>query len=147
MVDNPIRTFFQFMTGGIPDQLHLGDLRWFTVVLYWAILIGSVYVFCINWRRDPSQRTAHHVSIYGMRVVSAGMWYLGTLWKLPLPVSAGFKKWLGETGRLGCPPTPTTPGTQLQALSRSTVCREDGRCRRPLPRSACPRGGAVDRRE
>ena len=97
MADNPFHTFFQFLTGEIPDQVHLGDLRWFTVVLYWAILIGSVYVFGINWRRDPSQRTVHHVSIYSMRMVSAGMWYLGTLWKLPLPVSAGFKYWLGAT--------------------------------------------------
>ena len=32
-----------------------------------------------------------------MRPVSAGMWYLGTLWKLPLPISAGFKYWLENT--------------------------------------------------
>jgi uncharacterized membrane protein YphA (DoxX/SURF4 family) len=96
-LDNPIHTFLQFMTGGIPDQVHLGGLRWFTVVLYWAILIGSLYVFSVNWRRDPSQRTAQHISIYCMRVVSAGMWYLGTLWKLPWPVAAGFKFWLIST--------------------------------------------------
>src|SRR5690348_18211148 len=48
---------------------------------------------------------------------------------------------------LGCPSTSAPSGAQLQALARSTVCREDGRCRRPLPRSACPCGGAVDRRE
>jgi hypothetical protein len=97
VADNPIHTFFQFMTGGIPDQVHLGGLRWFTVALYWAILIGSLYIFTVNWRRDPSQRTAQHVSTYCMRVVSAGMWYLGTLWKLPLPISAGFKFWLVST--------------------------------------------------
>ena len=97
MADNPIHTFFQFLTGGIPDQVHLGGLRWFTVALYWAILIASVAVVSINWRRDPSQRTVTHVSIYGMRVLIAGMWYLGTLWKLPLPVSAGFHYWLGAS--------------------------------------------------
>lgn len=97
MADNPIHTFFQFLTGGIPGETSLGDLRWYTVVLYWIILIGSICVFYINWRRDPNQRTAHHVSIYGMRVLSAGMWYLGTLWKLPLPVSGAFKYWLGAT--------------------------------------------------
>ena len=32
-----------------------------------------------------------------MRVVAAGMWYLGTLWKLPWPVAAGFHYWLGAT--------------------------------------------------
>lgn len=97
MNDNPIHTFFQFLTGGIPDQLSLGDLRWFTVALYWAILLGSFYVFYLNWQRDPAQRTVNHVSIYLMRVLAAGMWYLGTLWKLPLPVAAGFHFWLGAT--------------------------------------------------
>lgn len=97
MHDNPIHTFFQFLSGGIPDQLSLGDLRWFTVLLYWAILLGSLYVFFLNWQRDPSQRTINHVSIYLMRVVAAGMWYLGTLWKLPLPVSPGFHYWLGAS--------------------------------------------------
>jgi len=97
MADNPIHTFFQFLTGGIPDQVHLGELRWFTVVLYWAILLGSLSVFYINWQRDPSQRSVQHLSIYCMRVLIAGMWYLGTLWKLPLPVSAGFHYWLGAS--------------------------------------------------
>ena len=97
MIDNPIHTFLQFLTGGIPDQLSLGDLRWFTVALYWALLLGSLYVFSLNWKRDPSQRSVNHVSVYVMRVVIAGMWYLGTLWKLPLPVAAGFHYWLGAS--------------------------------------------------
>jgi uncharacterized membrane protein YphA (DoxX/SURF4 family) len=95
--DNPIHTFFQFLTGDIPDQLSLGNLRWFTVLLYWAILLGSFYVFSLNWRHDPSQRTINHVSIYLMRVLTAGMWYLGTLWKLPWPVASGFHYWLGAS--------------------------------------------------
>jgi hypothetical protein len=77
--------------------LSLGDLRWFTVLLYWAILLGSFYVVFLNWQRDSSQRTINHVSIYFMRTVAAGMWYLGTLWKLPLPVSPGFHYWLGAS--------------------------------------------------
>src|ERR1700733_14667305 len=46
---------------------------------------------------DATQRTGTHISIYAMRLVSAGMWYLGSLWKLPLPVSGGFKFWLENT--------------------------------------------------
>jgi hypothetical protein len=97
MPDNPICTFFQFLVGDIPDQLGLGELRWFTVALYWAFLIGMVAVAYTNWRMDATQRTAAHVSVFSMRILSAGMWYLGTLWKLPLPVSAGFSYWLGQT--------------------------------------------------
>jgi uncharacterized membrane protein YphA (DoxX/SURF4 family) len=66
-------------------------------VLYWVLLIGSLAIGYTNWRLDSTQRTGTHLSIYAMRLVSAGMWYLGTLWKLPLPISAGFKYWLENT--------------------------------------------------
>jgi len=95
--DNPVHTFFQFLFGGIPDQLSLGGLRWATVVLYWLLLIASLSIAGYNWRDDPEQRTGTHASIYIMRLFLAGMWYLGTLWKLPLPVAAGFRYWLGQT--------------------------------------------------
>jgi len=95
--DNPIHTFFQVLGGNIPDQLALGGYRWFEVALYWVLLIGSLAVAYTNWRLDASQRTGTHLSIYAMRLVSAGMWYLGTLWKLPLPISGGFKFWLENT--------------------------------------------------
>jgi hypothetical protein len=97
MHDNPIHTFFQVLGGNIPDQLSLGGFRWFEVVLYWVLLIGSLAIGYTNWRLDSTQRTGTHLSIYAMRLVSAGMWYLGTLWKLPLPISAGFKYWLENT--------------------------------------------------
>lgn len=97
MRDNPIHFFFQFMTGQIPDQMALGPFRWFTVALYWALLAAAFAIAVLNWRRDPLQRTGHHVSIFAVRLVAAGMWYLGTLWKLPLPVSDGFKYWLDQT--------------------------------------------------
>ncbi|MEJ1976151.1 MAG: hypothetical protein WDN49_08670 [Acetobacteraceae bacterium] len=97
MRDNPIHTFFQFIAGQIPDQMTLGNPRWFTVALYWLLLVAGIAVAIYNWRRDPLQRTGHHVGIFAMRFVAAGMWYLGTLWKLPLPVSAGFKYWLDQT--------------------------------------------------
>ena len=97
MPDNPIHTFFQMLGGNIPDQLNLGGYRWFEVALYWVLLIGSLSIAYANWRMDETQRTGTHISIYAMRLVSAGMWYLGTLWKLPLPVSGGFKFWLENT--------------------------------------------------
>ena len=96
MRDNPIHTFLQFMTGQIPDQITLGDLRWFTVALYWLLFIGGIAVAVTSWRRDPAQRSANHLAIFLLRFTAAGMWYLGTLWKLPLPVSAGFKFWMEQ---------------------------------------------------
>ena len=97
MPDNPIHTFFQILGGTLPDQISAGGYRWFEVALYWVLLIGSLAIAYTNWRMDATQRTGTHVSIYAMRLVSAGMWYLGSLWKLPLPVSAGFQFWLDNT--------------------------------------------------
>jgi hypothetical protein len=97
MHDNPIHTFFQVLGGNISDQLNLGAFRWFEVAFYWVLLIGSLAIAYANWRLDTTQRTSTHLSIYAMRLVSAGMRYLGTLWKLPLPISAGFKIWLENT--------------------------------------------------
>jgi hypothetical protein len=62
-----------------------------------VLLIGSLTIASTNWRLDATQRAGTHLSIYAMRLVSAGMWYLGTLWKLPLPVAGGFKFWLENT--------------------------------------------------
>jgi len=49
MNDNPIHTFFQVLSGNIPDQLNLNaGLRWFEVVLYWVLLIGSLAIAYTN---------------------------------------------------------------------------------------------------
>ena len=97
MRDNPFHTFFLFLTGQIGDQTGLGALGWFTVFLYWALLIGMAVTVITNWQRDPAQRTARHVVIFLTRWLASGMWFLGTLWKLPWPVSSGFKFWMEQT--------------------------------------------------
>jgi hypothetical protein len=89
MRDNPVHTFFQVLGDNISDQLSLGGLRWLEVTLYWVLLIGSLAIAYTNWRLDSTKRTGTHLNIYAMRLVSAGMWYLGTLWKQPLPIAAG----------------------------------------------------------
>jgi hypothetical protein len=57
MRDNPIHTFFQVLGGNIPGQLSLGGFRWFEVVLYCVLLIGSLAIAYANWRLDSTQRT------------------------------------------------------------------------------------------
>lgn len=94
MRDNPIHSFFQVMTGGIHDQLALGEMRWLMVALAWVLFFGGLAVAATAWRVAPEQRTLNHLCIFALRFCSAGMWYLGTLWKLPWPVAHGFKDWL-----------------------------------------------------
>ncbi len=101
MRDNPVHTFLQFLAGGIPDQLTVAKtmpaVAVLLVVLYWSALVGGIVVAVLNWRRDPAQRTAHGIGVFVLRMVMAGMWWLGILWKLPLPVSDGFKYWMDQT--------------------------------------------------
>jgi hypothetical protein len=94
MRDNPIHSLFQVMTGQIHDQLALGEYRWLTVILAWFLFFGGLATAVHVWRRFPEQRTGHNLGVFLLRFVSAGMWYLGTLWKLPWPVAHGFKDWL-----------------------------------------------------
>src|ERR671924_207271 len=37
------------------------------------------------------QRTSGHIATWFMRVMIGTMWYQGSIWKLPLPVSGGFR--------------------------------------------------------
>ncbi len=81
----------------------LDALQWlldprFVIVGYWALLIASLVLMRANWRAEPSQRTAAHVTIWIMRVLIGAMWYQGSTWKLPLPYSDAFAHWLRQSG-------------------------------------------------
>jgi uncharacterized membrane protein YphA (DoxX/SURF4 family) len=78
--------------------MWLFDFRW-EVVLYWVLLLASFSVAGMNWARDPDQRRLESLAIWGFRLLIGAMWYQGTTWKLPLPVSDAFAFWLGETGK------------------------------------------------
>jgi uncharacterized membrane protein YphA (DoxX/SURF4 family) len=98
MRQDPISAFLVFMSGHNPDQMHLGEVvRLYTAVLYWVLLISSMAIAYWNLREEPTQRTVGHVSIFLMRVLAAGMWYLETLWKLPGSVTPGFRFWMDQT--------------------------------------------------
>ena len=97
MRDNPLQTFIQFLTGQTSDQMALENARWFTVALYWALLLGGLTIASYNWRLDAKQRTLSHIAIFFSRFVLGGMWFQGTLWKLPLPVAEGFKYWMQQS--------------------------------------------------
>lgn len=96
---NPFSDFITFVLGNSGDQNALGPYKYLTVALYLALLLVGIAIAVSVWRRDPAQRTAKHVAIFGMRVIAAGMWYQATLWKLPWPVSGGFRFWLEASAK------------------------------------------------
>ena len=92
----PITDSLHFLIGDTPDHDALGPAKYILVVAYAALLIGSIAVAAHNLSRDPAQRSARHVSIWLFRVLIGTMWFQGSLWKLPLPVSGGFQYWAGQ---------------------------------------------------
>jgi uncharacterized membrane protein YphA (DoxX/SURF4 family) len=64
---------------------------------WWLLLIAGIAIAVFNRQRDPTQRTERNLAILGMRFLGAGMWYVGSLWKLPLPESEGFQAWTENT--------------------------------------------------
>jgi uncharacterized membrane protein YphA (DoxX/SURF4 family) len=96
---NPFSDLVTFLIGNSGDQNALGPYKYLTVVFFGALIVGGLYVAWLNWSTDPRQRTAKHLWIFAMRFLMAGMWYQGSLWKLPWPVSSGFRYWLGASAK------------------------------------------------
>ena len=98
MRENPIMFFLQSLVGQIQDQRGLSTpVLTIELVLWWAMILGGLGIAVWIWRSDASQRSLTNILVLGSRMVAGAMWYLGTLWKLPLPVSDGFKFWMDST--------------------------------------------------
>ncbi len=96
---NPISDSLSFLLGHTHDQDALGPAGYVLVAFYFALLLGGVAAALVNWTRDPAQRTARNVWIWLIRTLVGSMWFQGSLWKLPLPVSGGLKFWTGELAK------------------------------------------------
>jgi hypothetical protein len=92
MRTNPLYDALLFLVGATGDHEGSG-VRWLLVALFAALAVASVWIAFKNWKQDPTQRTKEHVATWFMRVMIGVMWFQGSLWKLPLPVSGGFKFW------------------------------------------------------
>jgi hypothetical protein len=89
---NPFYDAWLFLIGRTSDHENSG-VGWLLTLLFLALLAGSIWIARKNWQQDAAQRTREHLATWFMRVMIGAMWYQGSLWKLPLPVSGGFKGW------------------------------------------------------
>src|SRR5262249_52042501 len=89
---NPFYDAWLFLIGATGDHEGSG-VRWLLVALFLALLAASAWIAVRNWQQDPAQRTGAHLATWFMRVMIGAMWFQGSLWKLPLPVSGGFRFW------------------------------------------------------
>jgi uncharacterized membrane protein YphA (DoxX/SURF4 family) len=99
MPANPFSDVISFLVGSAHDYNPFGASRYISVAFYLIVIGGSCFVAWRNWSSDPTQRTARNVFIWLMRLTIAGMWYQGTIWKLPLPVSDAFMYWTGALAK------------------------------------------------
>lgn len=60
----------------------LVEPKWTTGV-FWALLVASLAVAALAWRRDPAQRTPAHLWTFATRLVIGAMWWQQSLWKPP----------------------------------------------------------------
>ena len=96
MRTNPFEDAWQFLIGATGDHQGSG-VGWLLALLFAALLAASLWLAVRCWRLDPAQRTKEDLATWFMRVMIGAMWFQGSLWKLPLPVSGGFKFWTEST--------------------------------------------------
>ena len=103
MRTNPFYDAWLFLIGSTSDHKNSG-VGWLLTALFLALLVASIWIARTNWKQDPAQRSKERLAIWFMRVMIGAMWFQGSLWKLPLPVSGGFAGWtkaLGENAAFG----------------------------------------------
>ena len=96
MRTNPFTDTLLFLIGSTPDHDKIGWAKYLFVLLYAGLLIGSIVIAAGIWSRDPAYRTGRNVALWLFRLLIGSMWFQGSLWKLPLPVSDGFQYWTGQ---------------------------------------------------
>lgn len=97
MRTNPFYDAWLFLIGSTGDHENSG-VGWLLTALFLALLVASVWIARRNWQQDPAQRSKVHLATWFMRVMIGAMWFQGSLWKLPLPVSGGFAGWTSSLG-------------------------------------------------
>ena len=97
MRTTPFNDAWLFLTGRTGEHEASG-IGWLLTLLFLALLAASVWLAYKNWQRDPAQRTKAHLSTWFMRMMIGAMWFQGSIWKLPLPVSGGFRAALTPIG-------------------------------------------------
>lgn len=93
MRTNPITDSLLFMVGDTPDHHALGAGGYVLAALFALLLLASIAIAITCWREDPAQHRAGVLWLWMTRVLMGAMWFQGSLWKLPLPVSGGLKYW------------------------------------------------------
>ncbi|HEY7243873.1 MAG TPA: DoxX family protein [Xanthobacteraceae bacterium] len=94
---NPFYDAWIFVTGRTDEHAASG-IGWLLTVLFIALVLASIWIARKSWQQEPAQRTTEHLATWLMRVMIGVMWFQGSIWKLPLPVSGGFRAAIAPIG-------------------------------------------------
>jgi hypothetical protein len=82
-------------TNPFSDTLRfLTEPEWATAA-FWTLLVASVVIGVITYRRDRTWRTGQHVWMFISRLMIGAMWWQQTLWKRP-PTYGGLRYWMEQ---------------------------------------------------
>jgi hypothetical protein len=95
MKTNPFTDTFWFLLGQTDDH-HITRFQYPLTIFFAALLIAGIVIAYANWQADEGQRTQEHLWTAFMRIMIGGMWFQGSLWKLPLPNSDGLRYWTSQ---------------------------------------------------
>ena len=91
---NPFYDTWEFLLGRTNDHMLAGPfVAWLLTLGFLALLAAGAWIAWQEWHDDPGQRTSAHIYTWAMRTLIGCMWFQGSLWKLPLPVSGGLSYW------------------------------------------------------
>ena len=97
MRTDPLGDAWDFLVGSQPDQRALGELQWPFAGLFALLVLVSCIIALIVWRQRQSQypesAEAGPFFAWLFRLLIGIMWFQGSLWKMPFPVSSGFQYW------------------------------------------------------
>jgi len=98
MRTNPFYDAWLFLLGQTDDH-HGTGIGGLLTILFLILLAASIWIAVRNWRTEAAQHTAAHLATWLMRVMIGAMWFQGSIWKLPLPVSGAFNFWTEQLGK------------------------------------------------
>ncbi|MBN9560534.1 MAG: DoxX family protein [Alphaproteobacteria bacterium] len=96
MRTDPFLDSLLFLIGYDDNYKPLGAAQYVLIVGFDLLVVGNLCLLVYNWRHDPAQRRCRHLYIWLARSLVGAMWFQGSIWKLPLPVSGGFQYWMGQ---------------------------------------------------
>jgi uncharacterized membrane protein YphA (DoxX/SURF4 family) len=92
-MSNPVIDLIAFLKADTGDFNALGPWKFAILLLFYLLMVASVALLVVNWRQDAVQRTGVNLWLWATRVAIGGMWFQGTLWKLPFGHNNGLYYW------------------------------------------------------